>query len=196
MATPILHRRSSGLVTHPESISRWWCQEWNTENPKTLNSTSLNFIAHLYHLYRKKKGLKHTESSWLRHRLIRARKECPQKRPGQISTEKSDSESPHQTRTFSKSRIFRNVGPKLFYCLSSMCPAQRFELQGKTSRSSFVYQIIKGNQETTDLQFCFRVKCTGSGIRQLNCCDALGRLLISLSFSFLLHKVEVARIMI
>lgn len=43
------------------------------------------------------------------------------------------------------------VGPKLFYCLSSMYPDQRLGLQGKTSRGLFVYQILKGIQKTTDL---------------------------------------------
>lgn len=61
MALPILHRRSSGLVPSPVSD-----KVKNTENPKPLNSTSLNFIASLYYLSRKKKGPKHTESSGLR----------------------------------------------------------------------------------------------------------------------------------
>lgn len=46
--------------------SKWWGQEPNTENPKTLNSTNLNVVASLYYLSRKKKGPKHTESSRLR----------------------------------------------------------------------------------------------------------------------------------
>lgn len=39
------HRRSSGLVTCPESTSTWWGQDSNPGNPKTLNSVGRNFIA-------------------------------------------------------------------------------------------------------------------------------------------------------
>lgn len=90
-----------------------------------------------------------------------------------------------------------------------MCPDQRSGLQGKTSRGSFFMEftvfitIFKGIQETTDLDYGFasglRAQALESdllGLITLNCSVALGRLLTSLIFSFLTHKVEVAIIII
>lgn len=81
-----------------------------------------------------------------------------------------------------------------------MCPAQRFKLQGKTSRVSTVYQILKGIQNTADLEDSFasglRAQALESddwGFSTLHCCDALSRLPTSPIFSVLIHQVEGAK---
>lgn len=84
-----------------------------------------------------------------------------------------------------------------------MYPNQRFGLQGKTWRGLFVYQILKGIQETTDLNNSFAsglsaqaLESDNLGSSTLNCFVTLSRLLTSLIFSFFVHKIKVVITMI
>lgn len=148
--------------------------------PETLNSVSLKFISTLYCFYMEKErergevqergGERKSarEIERLKHKIIFSETLINQVRErvlGEyVPTEKAWTNQPrksdwslkstnvHQMRTISKIRIFKNIGPKLLYCLTSMCPDQKYGVQGKTSGVHFygvhgVYQILKGTQE-------------------------------------------------